>query len=118
MWKSWGALDIEFDIVELLVDILEFRFESGRLVVSEQALDVPGHIGNLSDAFTSIWQFRKWDESRWLTVGTSSRAVLIALLTGVGAPVGAHVAGLLTGAQALRRAACVPPRAGRGVGRR
>ena len=83
MWKMWGALDIEFDTLELLVDILEFRVEAGRLVVSQEAQAVPDHIGALCAALSSIWHFRKWTESRWLTVGSSSRIVVAALLYGL-----------------------------------
>ena len=51
--------------------------------MTKQAQLLPDHIGALLSARMIAWQFKKWTESRWLTVGTSSRTMVVALLTGI-----------------------------------
>ena len=37
----------------------------------------------LSSVLAALWRFRQFTESRWLTVGTSCRTMVIAVLSGL-----------------------------------
>lgn len=40
-------------------------------------------VSGIESCLMKMWQFRKFTESRWLTVGSSSRVLVAALLTGL-----------------------------------
>ena len=83
--QLWQALGLEMETVEVLADDLQLRFADGVLYVSDQAPSVIGDdvVGTICACLLSAWRFRKWTESRWLTVGTSSRIVVAGLLLGL-----------------------------------
>ena len=81
--ELWHALGIEPDPAAVLAEQLHFSFEDGCICVkehSEHSLDL---VGAISAALLACWRFKKLTTSRWLIVGTSSRTVTAALLTGM-----------------------------------
>lgn len=80
--EMWSLLGFKDRWVDLLVD-LEIRFTDSRLRVS------PRFIGNerLPELITAVmlkaWTFKRWSDSRWLTVGGSCRTMLASQLLGL-----------------------------------
>ena len=81
--RLWHALGVDLETVEVLADTLEFEFIDGHIYVSVNTFGSPELIDLVTSALLSTWRFRKWSTSRWLTVGTSSRVLVAALLTGI-----------------------------------
>ena len=70
------------------VEELEIEFVKGRMWVSDVNENDLSVASNIEAVLMSIYWFKHWAESRWLTVGSRSRQVLNALLTGMGDLVG------------------------------
>lgn len=83
----WVLLGVSSEIVELLSQ-MQLRFQGGQLKVapSFQAKDdLPDLIAM---CLMHIWTFRRFSESRWLTLGSSSRCLIASLLLGLPSLVG------------------------------
>ena len=79
--QLWRALGVEDDIAEVLVrHRVVWRGE--RLEVAASSRDAPGFVDELLASLMGVWSFVSFSESRWLSVGASSRAVIASLLTG------------------------------------
>ena len=79
----FNALSVVWETVELLSATLQLEFRNGELLVSNAA-EVDGDIVECVCAtLKSAWKFVKLTTSRWLTVGTSARTLVVALLTGL-----------------------------------
>ena len=79
----WHVLAVDMESVEVMADTLQLEFRNGELLVSQTA-DVPGDVVDcVCSALTATWRFVKFTLSRWLTVGTSARTVVAAMLTGL-----------------------------------
>ena len=76
-----NALGVDMETMDIML-CLELRWEGGRLMVAQ---DQPygDLVGTVVLALTATWRFRKWTESRWLSVGLCSRAVVSGLLLGL-----------------------------------
>ena len=82
-WKArqnslWETLDVPFDVAHLC--LVGGRLEYFEDAESDLEQDV---VSEIYAVFISLWRFQKLSESRWLTVGTSSRRMLAAWLTGL-----------------------------------
>ena len=78
----WTSLSIEPSWVELLLD-LKLHFKKGRLCISRDFADDDSLAEKVSSVLLHVWRFKKYTDSRWVTIGESCRTVLIALLTGI-----------------------------------
>ena len=85
MRAVWDALGVEPEVAELLSGTLQLRYNnsSHRLEVAESAKDLPDLMGTIIACLMSMWKFKQFTDSRWLTVGDSGRTVTIGLLTGL-----------------------------------
>ena len=83
MKTLWKTLHIKDDLIHLLVDVLELRFESDRLLVS-QSIATADVINLVVPTLLGVWKISQFTDSRWLSVGTSSRSMVSAQLTGLG----------------------------------
>lgn len=81
--EMWYALGVEPSVVEVLAGELRLRWKRGRLEVAAPNLNTESLIGKVSFALLSIWHFRKFSESRWVTIGSSCRSLAAGLLTGL-----------------------------------
>ena len=81
--NMWAALDVELETVEILADTLQLFFAGGRLQVSRDVSDRPDIIDLVNTALLSAWKFVKLSDSRFLTIGSSARPLVVALLTGI-----------------------------------
>ena len=78
----WTSLGVEGDIANLLADF-RARWNGYVLLVHSDWEDDEEVFHNLSYCILALWIFRKFSDSRWLSVGTSCRAVVVALLLGL-----------------------------------
>jgi len=79
----WNALGIDMETAETLASDLQLCWLDGALCAREGAGGDADLCETISTCLMSIWRFHKFTESRWLTVGTSARTVVAALLTGI-----------------------------------
>ena len=79
----WTLLDVDPDLIVTLVE-LQIRFADGQLLVSSACQGRTDVVTTVVDTLGALWRFRKWTESRWLTVGASARVFIAGVLTGAG----------------------------------
>ena len=83
-WRSvWSALDVDVETVEVLAEQLQLRFADGRLMVDIKVCEVGNWVSLIESSLLSTRKLTKWTESRWMSVGTSSRSMVAALLSGL-----------------------------------
>ena len=81
----WEALGVDPETVQELADTLEPVYDADRcqFQISEACSDRADVVDLLITSLVSVWKFVKFSESRFLTVGASTRPLLASLLTGV-----------------------------------
>ena len=79
----YHMLGADMDTADVLASDLELVFEDGRLWVCGTRSSLALLIDDITDALQSLWKFVRWSLSRFLTVGTSSRTLVAALITGL-----------------------------------
>jgi hypothetical protein len=79
----WQALGVDMETSEVLACELQLAFTDGRLCLAERVSGTAGLVETVTTALLSAWRFVKWSDSRFLTMGTSARAIIVALLTGI-----------------------------------
>ena len=62
---------------------LQLCWEGGKLSVLRGAFVDGDVVAAVASALAECWRFHRFTESRWLTVGTSARTLVVALLTGI-----------------------------------
>lgn len=81
--ELWTSLSVEPETVEVLSSTLQLRFQDGRLWVAKSVQDDPASVSTIAAALQATWRFTRWTESRFLSVGASSRTLVAGLLTGI-----------------------------------
>lgn len=66
-----------------LFSFLSFCFLTGWLLFLFRQVGDQDLIETICSALTAAWRFRKWTESRWLTIGSSTRVLVTAVLLGL-----------------------------------
>ena len=79
--QVWISLGIETEITEELVS-LGLLFHSGSLIVKVAHAQSQEIIEKVTGMLFHIFRFKKYSDSRWLTVATSARAMVAAALVG------------------------------------
>ena len=81
----WQALQLDEEIVELLAQDLQLWWDrdATMLRVAEDWKCRPDAMQELSAALQAVWQFKKFSDSRWITIGCSCRTLTAAILTGL-----------------------------------
>ena len=79
----WEALHLDSEVVVMLVDVLQLVFVDNHVCVSASALERTDLVGLVITTLLSAWGFKRFADSRWLTVGPSARAMVAASLTGL-----------------------------------
>ena len=59
------------------------RAEGGRLKISRDCSTNPTLISDIQNNLLACWEIYRFTESRWQTIGKSSRALVIGFLTGL-----------------------------------
>ena len=81
--SMWVLLDVDPRLATSLME-LQLRFVNGNLLVSREWAHRTDVVSTIIDTLGPLWRFQKWTESRWLTVGSSTRIFLAGIMTGVG----------------------------------
>lgn len=83
LYELWTSLGVEHEVADILATELRLQWKGGNLEVSEAAAEIPNIVGQASFALLSVWRFRVFSDSRWVSVGCSCRALAASLLTGI-----------------------------------
>ena len=81
MWACW---QVEPKWVEEMLD-LQIRWHDGNLKVSEKLKERPSVYDRVSIVLLPSWTFRQHSDSRWLTLGSCAKSVVVALALGLDA---------------------------------
>ena len=71
------------ETTDLLANDLQLWWEDGSLYFIRDAFKDGDIVCVVASALMAVWRFVKFSDSRWLTLGTSARTVVAALLTGI-----------------------------------
>ena len=82
LFAFWTALDISPDLSSMLAERGVF-WKDGKLLVNCACKDDPDIIPWLYNALMTVFRFKKFSTSRWLTVGTSMRTLIAACALGI-----------------------------------
>ena len=77
LWVMLGLLPVLIDSLLLL----QLRWSGGRLKVSKAMEEQATNAQAITTALVSIWEFREWTDSCWLTMGFCSRRMVASTLT-------------------------------------
>lgn len=80
--EFWRALGVEADMVQEVMR-LNLCWSNGALLVSPECRGSPELMEDLAAVVLYLFRFRKFTESRWTTLGDSSRCLLCALAVGL-----------------------------------
>lgn len=78
----WGVLGLEQDICDILVQYRVLWYD-GQLRIDMRYKDEDLLVDRLVFALVGAWRFIRFSESRWLSLGPTSRALVAAELTGI-----------------------------------
>ena len=70
------------DVVDLL-EALQLRWENDRLSIAVRWRDDPQAVQMVRTAILGIMRYKKWSESRWVTIGTNCKSIVASLLVGI-----------------------------------
>ena len=79
----WQTLGVDAETVELLSSELQLWWQDGTMWFLKDAFRDGDVLEAVASALMAVWRFVKFSDSRWLTVGTSARTVIAAVLTGI-----------------------------------
>ena len=81
--QLWSALGAEPDILDYLVSHRVLWIDGGLNMLDSYAADLR-LLEDLSASLLSLWKFRPFTDSRWMSLGRSSRPIAAGFLTGLG----------------------------------
>ena len=83
LWASlWQVLGVAPGTIALLLG-MELRVSDGILIVSETWCGEIDLAHRIYTTLLAVWKFKKFSDSRWLTVGAAARVMIAAHFTGV-----------------------------------
>ena len=80
--ELWRHLGIEEDTIEVLVE-LGLTWKDEHLHISKDASQ-PGVMSEFMACLMSVWRFVSFSDSKYLTIGPSTRRLTAAMLCGMG----------------------------------
>lgn len=80
--KFWQCLGVPADMLELFVEVNPW-FEDGTLWVSGSLEGMPDLLDKVSGVIVFAWRWRRFVDSRWCSIGASSRSVVASLVLGL-----------------------------------
>ena len=83
LYELWTSLGVEHEAANILATELRLQWKGGNLEVSETAAQITNIVGQVSFVLLSVWRFKAFSDSRWVSVGCSCRALATSLLTGI-----------------------------------
>lgn len=85
--SMWVLLGVEPQLIDLL-EHLQLRFRSGRLLVASKFEGDSTALELIATALMGVWRFVEWSDSRWASMSSSCRTMIACFLTGLGSLVG------------------------------
>ena len=79
----WLTLSVDHEVADVLAEDLQLEFARGALQVSSTCQDRGVVVRLIVDTFKTVWRFTKFSDSRWVTLGPASQAVVAAALCGL-----------------------------------
>ena len=81
----WLALSVDREVADLLAEAEDLQIEFARSVLrtSSTCQDKGDVVSLIVDTFKTAWRFTKLSDSRWVTFGPASQAVVVAALCGL-----------------------------------
>ena len=77
-------INIEAELVDMLVQI-QLRYGNGFLMVASAFSDREDTPQIIITCLVKLWKFRRFSESRWLTLGDACRALIASEICGLSA---------------------------------
>jgi hypothetical protein len=81
-YRLWTMLGIESQHCEALVE-MQIRYENGSICVAEHCHTDPDIVEKVCNLMSVVFVFRKWTDSRWVTMGDTTRTFLGSLFLGI-----------------------------------
>ena len=81
--QLWSVLGVDPDIIDIMVHDLQLEFDQGRLWYSQDATAEGDLVGSIGGCVSGVWKFIRFSCSRWLTAGSSARAMTASLILGL-----------------------------------
>lgn len=78
----WTALGVESTWVDQLLELKLF-WQDGQLHISRSLMDDPDMTEKITSSLLYLWKFVSFSQGRWLTTGSSSKALMRAILSGI-----------------------------------
>ena len=82
LFTMWTDVGLDAEEAQELAD-LGILWKGGHVWVRADVHSQPNHIGRIHKAFLKTMQFRKFTESRWVTIGQCTRRLIASLLIGL-----------------------------------
>ena len=79
----WAALSVDDEVADLFAEEFQIAFSDGHLRVARKCHANPNLVGDVVASLMSAWRFIRNTDSRWLSLGPSSRGLMVGLLTGL-----------------------------------
>ena len=84
LYSEWANLGLDSHLAELVAELhLRWHSQSKKLLVAAKHASDLGLVEKISFVLLSVMKFRRFTESRWLTIGESCRTMVCALLLGL-----------------------------------
>lgn len=81
--EVFAALGVEPDVLELITERYQLCFENGQLLVNAAQMSNPALVSEICAVYHALWHFVPFTESRWMTVGVSSRTIVTCEILGM-----------------------------------
>jgi len=82
LYSLWVSLDVVSSVADRLAD-LGLLWRDGALCFNAKKAECPDLVAEISALYLHVMRFRKFTNSRWLTIGDSCKTIVSALLLGL-----------------------------------
>eukprot|EP00971_Amphidinium_carterae_P060052 1188456-Amphidinium_carterae.1 len=84
LYEVYGLLGVRADVLEVMTDEMRLCWDPQRckLQVAESFMTRAASVSDLSYVLTLCWRFEQFCFSRWMTVGSATRALALGVATG------------------------------------
>jgi hypothetical protein len=76
-------LGVDPERIETLACTLRLQWRDWKLRVAASCVELPDVMDTVTSTLLALWQFKKFSDSRWITVGCSCRTLVAGLLAGL-----------------------------------
>ena len=81
-YHVWTLIGVDFTVCDLIVT-LQLRVVGSSILVAEDHANDDQIVQKVSHVMGAVCQWKEWTDSRWVTIGDTSRSFLGALLLGI-----------------------------------